>query len=259
MRKPIIIGNWKMNTTSEQGVALAQSICRNAQTNQNVDIVLCPPFTSIPLIHTVIQNTPIKLGAQNLNENPNGAYTGEISAPMIAEFAEYVIVGHSERRSIYGETNEQVTAKVNAAYNANLTPIVCIGEDAEEREQGRAERFVKQQLRNSIGNPQNLRNKQTIIAYEPVWAIGTGNAATIEQIKYMTEAIREEVARMDTAETAAQTRIIYGGSTNPNNIHQIAQSKPIDGVLVGSASLNNNDFIAMIQSLTQHTENPLHQ
>ena len=259
MRKPIIIGNWKMNTTSEQGVALAQSICRNAQTNQTVDIVLCPPFTSIPLIHTVIQNTPIKLGAQNLNENPNGAYTGEISAAMIAEFAQYAIIGHSERRSIYGETNEQIAAKVNAACNANLTPIICIGEDAEERERGKAERFVKNQLRNSIGNPQNLRNKKNIIAYEPVWAIGTGNAATIEQIEYMVEAIREEVARIDTAETAAQTRIIYGGSTTPNNIHQIAQSKSIDGALVGGASLKHSDFIAMIQSLTQYTENPLHR
>ncbi len=238
-----------MNTTSEAGVALAQGICRAIGALDSVETILCPPFVSLWPISGVVHNTNVSLGAQNVNEKPSGALTGEISASMLQGIVTHVIVGHSERRANFAETDAQVAAKVSALCEAGLTPILCVGEDSEERNRGRAERFVRRQLRNSVGDPSHVA--KSIIAYEPVWAIGTGTPATIGQIEYMVASIREELGEICDEETASQTRIIYGGSTNPDNIGEITNSKSIDGALVGGASLVVDDFVAMVQSLAR--------
>ncbi len=240
-----------MNTNSEEGVALAQGVCRAVGSLDSVDTILCPPFVSLWPISGVVHSSNVSLGAQNVNENPNGAFTGEISASMLKGMVTHVIVGHSERRANFGESDSQVAAKVSALCEVGLTPILCVGEGSEERNRGRAERFVRRQLRNSAGNPENL--SKSIIAYEPVWAIGTGTPATIGQIEYMVASIREEIGELGGEETASATRVIYGGSTSSKNIYEISNSSSIDGALVGGASLDADDFVAMIRSLARAT------
>ncbi len=238
-----------MNTTAEQGVALAQSVARFIGTLETVETILCPPFVSIPMIANVLQNTRIKLGAQNMNENSEGALTGEVSANMLRDFASHVILGHSERRTNYRETNEVVAQKIDLACDRGLIPILCIGEDAEQRQNGRAERFIRQQLRQSLGNPENISS--TVIAYEPIWAIGTGISASIEQIEYIAASIREEIAHLSDEEHAQRVRILYGGSAGPDNIHEVAGSSYVDGALVGGASLNAEAFVYMAHALAK--------
>ena len=249
IRKPLIAGNWKMNTTPQEGVALSQSICRGVGDGDAVDVVLCPPLTSLIAVYGVVHHTPVRLGAQNVSQHPNGAYTGEVSADMLRGLVSHVIVGHSERRQHFGETDQVIAQKASMVVNSGMTAIVCVGEDDNERQRRRAERYVRRQIRQgliSINDPSNV-----VIAYEPIWAIGSGIAATIGQIEYMAASIREEVSEIFNQNAADAIRVLYGGSTNAGNIGQIMASPTVDGALVGSASLNDSEFSSMISIMAK--------
>ncbi len=233
-----------MNTTPEEGVALAQAICQRVGDLDTVDVVLCPPFPSLQSVGGVIHNTSVMLGAQNVSQHNVGAYTGEVSVNMLQGLVSHVIVGHSERRILFGETDEVVAAKASAVCEAGITAIVCVGEDAEERQRRRAERFVRRQIRAAL---QGIRDHdRVVVAYEPIWAIGTGSAASIGQIEYMIASIREEFVEMFGPDVSEAIRVLYGGSTNARNIVEIAQSSAIDGALVGGASLDPVEFSKMV-------------
>ena len=238
-----------MNTTPQEGVALSQSICRAVGDSEVVDVVLCPPFTSLIAVFGVVHHTPVMLGAQNVNQHGNGAYTGEVSAGMLQGLVSHVIVGHSERRQTFSETDQIVSAKVAAVVDAGMTAILCVGEDDVERQRRRAERFVRRQVRLGLAGAKEA--SQIIIAYEPIWAIGTGVAATLGQIEYMAASIREEVSEVFDQEAAAEVRVLYGGSTNSNNIGQIVGSDTVDGALVGGASLSGDEFSSMIAAMIE--------
>ena len=238
-----------MNTTPQEGVALSQSICRTVGDSEVVDVVLCPPFTSLIAVFGVVHHTPVMLGAQNVNQHANGAYTGEVSAGMLQGLVSHVIVGHSERRQTFGETDQMVSAKVAAVVDAGMTAILCVGEDDVERQRRRAERFVRRQVRLGLAGAKDP--SQIIIAYEPIWAIGTGVAATLGQIEYMAASIREEVSEVFDQDAAADVRVLYGGSTNSSNIGQIVASDTVDGALVGGASLSGDEFSSMIVAMTE--------
>lgn len=238
-----------MNTTPQEGVALSQNICRSIGDSESVDVVLCPPFTSLIAVFGVVHQTSVMLGAQNVNQHPSGAYTGEISAAMLEGLVTHVIVGHSERRQTFGETDQIVAAKVGAVVDAGMTAILCVGEDDVERQRRRAERFVRRQVRLGLAGADDP--SQVVIAYEPIWAIGTGVAATVGQIEYMAASIREEISEVYDQEAAENIRVIYGGSTNSQNIGQIVGSDTVDGALVGGASLDEVEFSAMVATMSQ--------
>ena len=238
-----------MNTTPQEGVALSQLICRTVGDSEVVDVVLCPPFTSLIAVFGVVHHTPVMLGAQNVNQHGSGAYTGEVSAEMLQGLVSHVIVGHSERRQTFGETDQIVSAKVAAVVDAGMTAILCVGEDDVERQRRRAERFVRRQVRLGLAGAKEA--SQIIIAYEPIWAIGTGVAATLGQIEYMAASIREEVSDVFDQETGAEVRVLYGGSTNSENIGQIVASDTVDGALVGGASLSSDEFSSMITAMVE--------
>ena len=237
-----------MNTTPQEGVALSQSICRTVGNSETVDVVLCPPFTSLIAVYGVVHHSPVMLGAQNVNQHPSGAYTGEVSAEMLRGLVSHVIVGHSERRQHFGETDQIVAAKVAAVTDAGLTAIMCVGEDDVERQRRRAERFVRRQVRLGLANAGAPTN--VVIAYEPIWAIGTGAAATLGQIEYMAASIREELSEVFGEEVASTVRVLYGGSTNADNIGQIVGSPIVDGALVGGTSLSDSEFSSMISVMS---------
>ncbi len=237
-----------MNTTPQEGVALSQSICRTVGNSEEIDVVLCPPFTSLIAVYGVVHHTPVMLGAQNVNQHPSGAYTGEVSAEMLRGLASHVIVGHSERRQHFGETDQIVAAKVSAVTEAGMTAIMCVGEDDVERQRRRAERFVRRQVRLGLANAGNPTN--VVIAYEPIWAIGSGVAATIGQIEYMAASIREELSEVFGEEVAGTVRVLYGGSTNAGNIGKIVGSPIVDGALVGGSSLSESEFSSMISVMS---------
>ena len=248
IRKPLIAGNWKMNTTPQEGVALSQSICRTVGVSDVIDVVLCPPFTSLIAVYGVLHHTSVMLGAQNVNQHANGAYTGEVSAEMLQGLVSHVVVGHSERREHFGETDQAVAAKVAAVTEAGMTAIMCVGEDDVERQRRRAERFVRRQIRLGLSNLKD--SSKVVIAYEPIWAIGSGVAATIGQIEYMAASIREEVCEIFDQDAADNVRVLYGGSTNASNIGQIVGSPAVDGALVGGSSLNDAEFSSMIEIMS---------
>ena len=248
-RKPLIAGNWKMNTTPQEGVALSQSVSRTVGESDVIEVVLCPPFPSLIAVYGVVKNTPVGLGAQNVSQHENGAFTGEVSADMLESLVSHVIVGHSERREHYGESDEIVAAKASAVIQAGMTAIVCVGEDHVERERRRAERFVRRQIRAAVGEI-GFTSKM-VIAYEPIWAIGTGVAASIGQIEYMTASIREELSEIYGDEQADTIRVLYGGSSNVGNIRQVVESPIVDGALVGGASLNAPEFSSMISIMAE--------
>ncbi len=238
-----------MNTTPQEGVALSQSICREVGDSDAIDVVLCPPFTSLIAVYGVVHNTPVMLGAQNISQHLNGAYTGEISAEMLSGLVSHVIVGHSERRQSFGETDQSVAEKTSAVVDADMTAIVCVGEDDVERQRRRAERFVRRQVRQGLANVKEP--SKVVIAYEPIWAIGTGVSATIGQIEYMAASIREEVSDVFDQEVSDGMRVLYGGSTNSGNIGQIVASPAVDGALVGGSSLQDAEFSSMISIMAK--------
>ena len=244
MRKPIIAGNWKMNNTASQGVALVNAIAPLV-TEANCDVVVCVPAINIPAIAEAIKGTNIKLGAENVHFAEKGAYTGEISAAMLLEYGvEYVIIGHSERRQYFAETDETVNKRTLTALKAGLTPIVCIGESLEERETGKTEEVLATQIKEGLKGIDEIAD--IVIAYEPVWAIGTGKTATAEQANETIAFIRKTIGEMFCPHCAQEVRIQYGGSMNAGNCKELMAKEEIDGGLIGGASLKAPDFAAIV-------------
>lgn len=244
MRKPIIAGNWKMNNTASEAVALINAV-KPLVANANCDVVVCVPAIDIPAAAEALKGSNIALGAQNVHFKEKGAYTGEISAAMLKEYGvKYVIIGHSERRQYFGETDETVNLRTLAALEAGLTPIVCIGESLEERETGKTEKVLDKQIEDGLKGIDDLT--KIVIAYEPVWAIGTGKTATSEQANETIGYIRKKLAEVFCPKCAEKVRIQYGGSMNAGNCKQLMAMSEIDGGLIGGASLKANDFAAIV-------------
>lgn len=248
MRRPMMAGNWKMNKTVDEAIALARAICEQVNDIANVDRVVCPPFIAIPAVSEALRGSQIAVGAQNMHWAENGAYTGEISAPMLKGFASYVIIGHSERRQYFAETDETVNKKAYSAVAAGLTPIICVGESLEQNERGETQSFVSSQVRAALAGFTAEQMRRIIIAYEPIWAIGTGRAATAQQANTICgDVVRKTVGEMFGEEAAAAIRILYGGSTNEKNIGEIMAQPDIDGALIGGASLKVESYAAMVK------------
>jgi triosephosphate isomerase len=244
MRTPMMAGNWKMNTTPSEASTLVNEMKKGLERITGVEKVLCPPFVSLVLTKELVQHTSIKVGAQNMYFEQNGAFTGEIAPGMLAEICDYVIIGHSERRQYFGEDDEIVNRKIKAALGAGITPIMCVGERLEENEAGRTVEVVTRQVRSGL---QDIKSPGSmLIAYEPVWAIGTGKAATSEEANDTIGVIRKIVAELYGSETADKMRILYGGSMNAANVSELVQKPEIDGGLVGGASLKASEFVSMV-------------
>lgn len=247
MRTPLIAGNWKMNGSSALIKAFGDAFSQ-ASLPANVDVVVIPPFPYLDAARQAFHNTPLQLGAQTLNPQHSGAHTGEISGRMLKEFdVGYVLVGHSERRKLYRETDEQVFDRLVAALDVGLTPILCVGETLEERDAGATMDIVLRQVGHVMARLDPAQRLQVVIAYEPVWAIGTGRTATPEQAQEVMSGIRAYQAEFDSA-LAEQLTLLYGGSMNATNAVELLAQPDIDGGLVGGASLKTNDFLAICQS-----------
>jgi len=249
MRVPLIAGNWKMNTTVSEAVALVKEMRQGLDEIKGVEKVLCPPFISLSAIKDLIKGTSIKLGAQNIYFEEKGAFTGEVSPLMLAELCEFVIIGHSERRQQFGETNKIVNKKIKSALKAGLKPILCVGEKLEETNAGRTVELVTQQLRLSLAGVDYPRG--FIIAYEPVWAIGTGRTATGKQSNEVIGLIRSRIAELYGEIAAQDVRILYGGSVTSDNIAEFGQQPEIDGALVGGASLKADEFLSIVRQTAE--------
>ena len=250
MRKQIVAGNWKMNTNIAEGISLALELRElENKFNDNVEVVVIPPFTHISEISNALSDTDIKIGAQNCASEEKGAYTGEISAEMIASLeAKYVTIGHSERRAYYGETNSILNKKVKLAIKNNLTPIYCCGEKLEEREAKNHFDVVKTQISEGLFDLDNKDFSKIVIAYEPVWAIGTGVTASPEQAQEIHEFIRNIITEKYGKEIAENISILYGGSVKPSNANEIFGKTDVDGGLIGGAALKSNDFMGIINA-----------
>lgn len=248
-RKLVIAGNWKMNKTVAEGLDLVQGLKRELANVKEVDIVVCPPFTSLSEISKEIMHSSIRLGAQNMSEHHYGAYTGEVAAGMLKEFlVRYVILGHSERRQFQKESDELVSKKAIAAHAAQIKPIVCVGETLEEREAGNTEKIVERQLKGSLAGITSEQMEETIVAYEPVWAIGTGKTASPEQAQEVHAFIRKKLTFMFSETVAKRVRIQYGGSVKPQNARELMGQADVDGALVGGASLEIRSFSDIIKN-----------
>jgi triosephosphate isomerase len=248
-RKLIIAGNWKMNKTVAEALDLVQGLKRDLAGVKEVDVVVCPPFTALSEVSKVIVDSNLRLGAQNMSEHNGGAYTGEIAAGMLKEFSvRYVILGHSERRMFQKESNELIAKKALAALAASIKPIICVGELLAEREAGQTEHIVSNQIRGSLEGISKQQMEEVIIAYEPVWAIGTGKTATAEQAQEVHAFIRREIAGLYDEAVAKKVRIQYGGSVKPNNVREILSKPDVDGALVGGASLELRGFTELVKN-----------
>ncbi|MBO61445.1 MAG: triose-phosphate isomerase [Verrucomicrobiales bacterium] len=248
-RKLIIAGNWKMNKTVAESLDLANGLVRELKDIKEVDIAICPPFTALSEVSKAVIDSNIRLGAQNMSQNNYGAHTGEIAAGMLKEFStKYVILGHSERREYQRESDELIASKAKAAHEAGLKPIVCVGEQLEEREAGKTEDVVGTQVRGSLAGLTTEEMLGTVIAYEPVWAIGTGKTATSEQAQEVHAFIRNLLAELFDADTAKAVRIQYGGSVKPDNARELMSQADVDGTLVGGASLDVRSFSELIKN-----------
>ncbi len=246
-RKKLIAGNWKMNKTSADGVALVRDIVVAVGKQSDVEVVVCPPFTGLESAGKALEGSNVKLGAQNMHFEASGAFTGEISAPMLrAIFATHVILGHSERRTIFGETDELVNKKVLAALKNQLRPIFCVGETLAERESGSTLKVVQTQLERGLNGVSKELAASVVIAYEPVWAIGTGKVATTEQAQEVHAFIRGLLTNLFTESVAQKLRILYGGSMKPSNAPELLSQKDIDGGLIGGASLEARSFVELV-------------
>ena len=251
MRKKIVAANWKMNMTLGESARFIESFLLDAADIRDVEIVIIPPFTAIAKVTDLLENKAqsIKVGAQNMYWQRNGAFTGEISAALLRDlFVHYVILGHSERRRLFGETDEIVNKKARAAHEATLRPIVCVGETLEQRDKGNVEKILSIQLRGSLKDLSEKELQETVIAYEPVWAIGTGRNATPEQAQEAHAFIRHTLCEMSDETTAERIRIQYGGSVKPENARDLMTQPDIDGALVGGASLEPRSFAAVVKA-----------
>ena len=247
MRKKIIAANWKMYKTPDQAGAFVTDFCRLIPANLQAEIVICPPFVCLPAVVDAVQGTRIGVGGQNMFWEREGAYTGEISAPMLkAAGCSHVIIGHSERRQYFGETDETVNRKLKTALAAGLQPIVCVGELLQEREAGLTEEVLARQCNIAFSEISGIEAAPLIVAYEPVWAIGTGKTATPEMAADAHELVREQAAKAFGDETAANLRILYGGSVKPENAKALMSQVEIDGALVGGASLDPQSFAKIV-------------
>ncbi len=245
-RTPLIAGNWKMNGPINEAVPLAKALVSGLDAVSGVDKVVCPPFISLPAVSEALRGSTVKLGAQNMHHLEKGAYTGEVSPSMLSEICQYVILGHSERRQYFCETDETVNQKVKAALNYSLLPIVCVGENLDQREGGQTESFISSQIKGAFNDI--AWNDSIIVAYEPIWAIGTGRAATAEMAQETVASIRRELSSIFGNDAGQQVRILYGGSVTPDNIAELISQADIDGALVGGASLNADSFANIVKS-----------
>jgi len=248
-RKLIFAGNWKMNKTVAEGLDLVAGIKRETKDVKEVDIVVCPPFTALSEVSKAILDSNLRLGAQNMSEHKYGAYTGEVAAGMLKEFSvRYVILGHSERRQYQKESDELIARKALAAHSASLKPIVCVGETLAEREAGHMQQVLLTQVRGSLAGLTKEQMAETIIAYEPVWAIGTGKTATTPQAQEAHAYIRSVVVKLFDEAAARRVRIQYGGSVKPSNTRELMSQPDVDGALVGGASLEDRSFADIIKN-----------
>ncbi len=245
---PLIAGNWKMNTTVHQGAELVIRLRELLKGVDTVDIVLAPPFTSIHHLSHLVADSPIKLAGQNFFWEKSGAYTGEVSAEMLVSAGcQYVIIGHSERRTHFKESDEEVNRKTLAALKSGLRPIICVGESLEERERGKTVKRVSSQLQNGLSGVAGSAVRDVTVAYEPVWAIGTGRNAAPEQAEEVHNSLRDLLYEMYGPDVVKDVRIIYGGSVKPDNIDSLMAQPNIDGALVGGASLKAEDFARIVK------------
>ena len=254
MRKKIVAANWKMNMTLGESRRFVESFLLDAADIRDVEIVIVPPFTALAEVTALLEKSgqSVKVGAQNMHWERNGAFTGEISAALLRDqFVHYVILGHSERRRLFGETDEIVNKKVRAAHDATLRPIVCVGETLEQRDKGNVEKILSIQLRGSLKGLNEKELQETVIAYEPVWAIGTGRNATPEQAQEAHGFIRHTLREMSDDTTADRIRIQYGGSVKPENARTLMSQPDIDGALVGGASLDARSFAQIVQAAAE--------
>jgi triosephosphate isomerase len=249
IRKKLIAGNWKMNKTSADAVALVKEIVLALGKEHDVEVVVCPPFTALESVAHMLEGSTVKLGAQNMHPEPAGAYTGEISAAMLRTiFATYVILGHSERRTYFLEVDAFINQKVLAALKHELKPILCVGETLQEREAGTTLQVVQTQLERGLEGVAKEQAAGLVIAYEPIWAIGTGKVATTEQAQEVHAFIRSQLVRLFTKPVAQRIRILYGGSMKPANAPDLLAQKDIDGGLIGGASLEARSFLDLIKA-----------
>ena len=249
MRKKVVAGNWKMNNDLEESSALLKELVSNKDHGDEVDVIVFPTFPSLHLAKEILKNSSIELGAQNCHQEHTGAYTGEVSADMLKSAGcKYVLVGHSERREYFKEDSEMLAAKVRAVIESNLTPVFCFGERIEDRNQEKHFEVVEEQIKSSLFQLSSKNFSKLILAYEPVWAIGTGETASSGQIQEMHAHIRKFVKEKYGEEIAEKVRILYGGSCKPGNATDIFSNKDVDGGLIGGASLKVEDFQAIIQA-----------
>lgn len=246
MRKPIIAGNWKMHKTINEAKSFVEEI-KGSIKETDVEVVICAPYTILKDLKEVTKGTNIKVGAQNMHFEENGAFTGEISPLMLKDLEiDYVIIGHSERRQYFNETDETVNKKVKKALEHSIIPIMCVGESLEEREAGDTKSIVKSQVEKGLQGINHEDIKKIVVAYEPIWAIGTGKTASSEDANEVIAYIREVIKNVSSEDISEEIRIQYGGSVKPSNVEEIMNQSDIDGALVGGASLEPKDFIELV-------------
>lgn len=253
-RRPVIAGNWKMNTTPAEGRELAAAVASGTVVYNGIDVIVCPSYIGLAVVAGAVSGSKVQVGAQNMSAQASGAHTGEVSASMLSGLVSHVIVGHSERRGMYCETDADVAAKAVAAHTAGFVPIVCVGENLEIRKQGNAVSAVRSQLRASLSGYTGWDS--LIVAYEPVWAIGTGEAASPQQAQEIIGELRKELVTLAGDEAAAAVRVLYGGSVNSRNIGPFVDRPDIDGALVGGASLQADEFVRIVEMTARLLENP---
>lgn len=248
MRQPLIAGNWKMYKTLSEATQLVQGLVGTVGGEKEVEVAVCPPFTALSTVAGLIKDSSIRLGAQNLFWEKEGAYTGEVAPGMLADLGcYYVVLGHSERREYFGETDETVNKKVHAAYAAGMIPIVCVGESLEQRKAGETEQLVTSQTEKGMAGLSPEHAAKLVVAYEPIWAIGTGLSSDGPDANHVIGVIRQTLASMYGQAVADQIRILYGGSVKPANIKEFMAESEIDGALVGGASLDAASFTSIVK------------
>jgi len=253
-RRPLLAGNWKMNLNHLEAIGVVQKLVYRMREGdaERVEVVVCPPFTDIRSVQIVRESDsmPIELGAQDCFFEDAGAFTGEVSPVMLAKLdVRYVIVGHSERRRLFGETDEVVRRKVDAVLRHGMVPILCVGEDAEERDAGRVAEVVEGQLRAALASWHKAGAPVVVVAYEPIWAIGTGRAATAADAQEVAALVRSTLAELSSVEAASATRVLYGGSVTPSNVGELLRGPDVDGALVGGASLDGDGMARMVATV----------